>query len=274
MERIDFTDLAVGYNFIETAGIKLKEGRTFSTAFGNDRSSIIFNALAIEIMGLKDPIGKVVKIGGDEKTIIGVVENFNFQELQVKIKPCYFDLTVNDRASKIMVKIEPGKEAETIARIESFYKENSNGQPFDYRFLDEDFQALYASEQRVANLSKYFAILAIVISCLGLFGLAAFTAYRRQKEISIRKVTGATISDLVLLLSKDFLKLVVIAVLISFPVAWWIINNWLEDYVYRIDPGVGIFVLAGLSVLLITIITVSFESVKAALMNPVKALRE
>ena len=133
---------------------------------------------------------------------------------------------------------------------------------------------MYASEQRVANLSKYFAILAIVISCLGLFGLAAFTAYRRQKEISIRKVTGATISDLVLLLSKDFLKLVVIAVLISFPVAWWIINNWLEDYVYRIDPGVGIFVLAGLSVLLITIITVSFESVKAALMNPVKALRE
>jgi len=271
--RIDFTDLAVGYDFIETAGISLKQGRTFSRSYGNEKSTIIFNEAAIEVMGLKEPIGKTVHLGSEDRVIIGVVKNFNFQSLHENIKPCFFDFTMSQGASKIMVKIQSGKEAETIARLEKFYKNYDMGQPFEYRFLDDDYQALYSSEKRVAALSKYFAGIAIIISCLGLFGLAAFTAQKRQREIGIRKVVGATVNNIVLLLSKDFLQLVLIATLIAFSLSWWAMNQWLNAFAYRIHIGADIFIIAGISIFLITLLAVSFQSVKAALINPVKSLR-
>ena len=272
-DKIDFTDLGAGYNFIETLGIQMKEGRSFSEQYGDEKSKIIFNEAAIEIMGLKNPVGKIVHLWGGDRQIIGVTKNFNFQSLHEKLKPCFFDLTVNQRASKIMVKISAGKEKETIERIEQFYKQYHQGFPLEYRFLDSDFQQLYSSEQRIAALSKYFAAIALIISCLGLFGLSAFTAQKRQKEISIRKVVGASTANVAMMLSSSFLKLTTIALLIAFPVAYLIIERWLDGFAYRVSAGIIPFSIAGGSIILITLVTISFHSIKAAITSPVKTLR-
>jgi putative ABC transport system permease protein len=187
-------------------------------------------------------------------------------------KPCFFDLSMNARVSKIAVRIKAGNEKATIDRLAKFYK-TYTVEALDYNFLDEDYQALYASEERVAALSKYFAGIAIIISCLGLFGLAAFTAQKRQKEIGIRKVIGASISSINAMLSKDFLKLVLVSLVIAFPVSWLLMNKWLQSFAYRIRITPFVFVIAGVSVLVITIVTISFQSIKAAIANPVKSLR-
>ncbi|MEJ0105158.1 MAG: ABC transporter permease [Bacteroidota bacterium] len=269
----DFTDLDAGYEFIETSGIAIKEGRSFSRAYGNEKSKIIFNETAIEKMGMKNPVGKTVHLWGEDREIIGVVKDFNFQSLHENLKPCFFDLAINQRASKIMVKIQAGKEKETLQRLEQFYKEYNEGLPFEYRFLDDDYQALYSSEMKVASLSKYFAGFAIIISCLGLFGLSAFTAQRRQKEIGIRKVVGATTGNVLILLYKDFMGLAGIAVLIAFPLAFWMMNQWLNGFVYRVNAGVAPFIIAGASIFLLTLLAISFQSIKAAVANPVKSMR-
>jgi ABC-type antimicrobial peptide transport system permease subunit len=272
--KVDFTDLATGYNFIETAGIQLKEGRSYSPSYGAEKSKVIFNEAAVELMGMKNPVGKSVHLWGSEREIIGVVKNFNFQSLHENLKPCFLDLTINQWASKVMVKLAAGNQNETIQRIERFYKKYNNGLAFDYRFLDEDYQALYGSEMKVAALSKYFAFIAIIISCMGLFGLSAFTAQKRQKEISIRKVVGASTGQLVLLLSKDFIQLIAVALLIAFPVSYWIINKWLNSFAYRVQAGASPFIIAGSAVLLLTLMTVSFQSLKASISNPSATLRE
>jgi ABC-type antimicrobial peptide transport system permease subunit len=172
-----------------------------------------------------------------------------------------------------MVKIKAGTEKETIAKLAALYNQYNPGIPFEYRFLDEDYQALYSSEQRTAMLSRYFAGIAIIISCLGLFGLAAFTAQRRQKEIGVRKVIGASVSNIIVMLSKDFLKLVLVAVFVAFPIAWWATGKWLQSFAYRIHVGADIFLAAGASIILITLITISYQAIKAGLVNPVKSLR-
>jgi putative ABC transport system permease protein len=270
--QTSFTDIPCGYDFIETLGIQMKEGRSFSKDFGS-KNSIIFNEAAIEAMGIKNPIGKIVKVWGEDRQIIGVAKNFHFESLYENLKPCFFDFSLSPRLSKIMVRIKPGTEKETLARLQQLYKEANPGLPFEYKFLDDEYKNLYASEQRVGQLSWYFAAIAIIISCLGLFGLAAFTAQKRRKEIGIRKVMGATGVRVAMLLSNDFLRLVTVAILIAFPVAWWAMNKWLEDFVYKTNTGLGVFVLAGTAALLIAVVTVSFQAVKVALANPVKSLR-
>jgi ABC-type antimicrobial peptide transport system permease subunit len=224
-------------------------------------------------MRLKNPIGKIVHIWGEDREIIGVTKNFHFESLYDTLKPCFFDFTFGNRASKIMVKIKTGTERETIARLQSLYKQFNPGLPFEYRFLDDDYQALYSSEERVAGLSKYFASLAILISCLGLFGLAAFSAQKRQKEISIRKVVGANAANVFFMLSKDFLKLVLLAILVSFPLTWWLINQWLRNFAYHISIGPGLFLVAGIAIVMITLVTISYQSVKASIAKPIKSLR-
>lgn len=271
-DQTSFSDIAGGYNFIETLGIEMKEGRSYSTAFGSDMDKVVFNEAAVKAMGLKNPVGKTVTIWGDKKQIIGVTKDFHFQSLYENIKPAFFDLSMNQRASKIMVRIKAGNEKEVIDRLSKFYKDY-NGEALDYKFLDNDYQALYVSELRVAELSKYFAGLAIIISCLGLFGLAAFTAQKRQKEIGIRKVIGASVGNVVAMLSKDFLILIGIALLIACPAAWWFINHWLQSFAYRIQFSPSIFIVTALSIILITLFTISFQSIKAAIANPVKSLR-
>jgi len=269
-QDIDFANLEVGYGFIETMGIKMKEGRNFS----NNTSSfneIVFNEAAIKKMGLKDPIGKTIQFWGMKRQIVGVTEDFNFESLYQGIKPCFFQ--VWPVMPNIVVKIKAGTEKQTIQRVKTEFASFSKGLTFDYQFMDEEYQALYTSENRVAVLSAYFAGLAILISCLGLFGLATFTAQRRQKEIGIRKVVGASVGNVVIMLSKDFIRMVLISILIGFPMVGWIMQQWLQEFAYRISIGTGVFIAAALCILFITIFTISFQAIKAAVANPVKSLR-
>jgi ABC-type antimicrobial peptide transport system permease subunit len=222
-------------------------------------------------MGLKDPIGKTVKFWDQTRQIVGIVKNFHFESLYETVKPCFFQ--VYPVMPNVMVKIKGGTEKQTIASIQKTFQSYNKGVPFDYQFLDENYNALYAAEMRVGVLSKYFAGLAILISCLGLFGLAAFTAQRRRKEISIRKVVGASVSNVVMMLSGDFLKLILIAVFIAFPIAWWATGQSLNGFAYHIHVGVSIFLSAGFCTILITLVTISFQAIKAAIANPVKSLR-
>ncbi|MGX5852830.1 ABC transporter permease [Dyadobacter jiangsuensis] len=267
---IEFSNLEVGYNFMETVGMTLREGRFFSQN-QNARNEIIFNESAIKSMGLKDPVGKTVKFWGMERQIVGVVKDFNFESLYEPVKPCFFQMY--PIMPNVMVKIQSGAEEQTIARLRRLFQDHHKGLVFDYQFLDENYKALYASERRVGVLSRYFAGLAIVISCLGLFGLAAFTAQRRQKEIGIRKVVGASVSNVVLMLSMDFIKLLVIALLIAFPLVGWVMYQWLANFAFRIDLDAGIFLIAAAGLALVTLATVGFQAVKAALLNPVTSLK-
>jgi ABC-type antimicrobial peptide transport system permease subunit len=209
---------------------------------------------------------------GKEREIVGVAKDFHFASLHEKVKPLLFILAP-DNTWRFMAKIETGKEQQVIDRLQRLYRQFNPGLSFEYSFLDADYQNIYIAEQRVSLLSRYFAGLTILISCLGLFGLAAFTAERRKKEIGIRKVLGATARSVVVLLSKDFLKLTLIAILLAFPLSWWMASQWLNSFAYRIDLGSGIFVVAGLSIILITFLTISLQAIKAALSNPVKSLK-
>ncbi len=270
-DLIDFGVTNVDYDMIETLGIQLSEGRSFSRQFGADSSKLIFNETAIKVMGLKNPIGTKVMMWGKEMEIVGIVKDFHFVSLYETIAPMVFRYDPTS-TMLIMAKIQAGNEKETIARLAAFYKNYNPGYSFDYKFLDKAYQSLYVSEQKVSALSKYFAGLAILISCLGLFGLAAFNAEARTKEIGIRKVLGASVSSVVLMLSKDFFKLLIISVVIAFPLAWWAMNSWLNGFAYKINMGASVFVVAFATILLITLITVSFQAIKAAVANPVKSL--
>lgn len=267
---IDFNNLEMGYGFIKTTGIQLAEGRDFSD---NDlaHNEIIFNQAAIDAMGLKDPVGKTVKFWDQQRTIVGVVKNFHFESLYESVKPCFFQ--VYPVMPNILIRLQPGNEKATLERIRQTYTRFTNNTPFDYKFLDEDYQAQYASETRIGILSRYFAGLAIIVSCLGLFGLASFAAQKRRKEIGIRKVVGASVRQVVMLLSTDFLKLVLIAVCIAFPLSWWAMEKWLDSFAYRASIGAGIFLAAASAIFLITLPAICFQSVRAALANPTESLR-
>ena len=271
----DITPFAVrpvNYGISEMLDIKLKEGRTFSRNFGTDTSKIIFNEAAIEAMGLKDPIGKVINLWDKKMQIVGVVKNFHFESLHSNVEPMFFILKP-ENTENIIAKIEAGKERETIDKLQQFYKKYNPGFSLDYKFLDGDYQAQYISEKRVSDLSRYFAGLAIFISCLGLFGLAAFTAERRSKEIGIRKVLGSGVFNIIYLLTGDFTKPVFVSIVIAFPLSYLITKQWLDNFAYRIELQVWYFIGAGLLALIIAWLTVSMQAVKAAVANPVKSLR-
>jgi ABC-type antimicrobial peptide transport system permease subunit len=275
-EDIYFEGFGASENFIETMDMRMKEGRSYSGKFGSDEfSKIILNEAAVEAMHLKDPVGKTIELFENKRQIIGVVKNFHFESLHEPVEPSYFTFLSQEKNPwfKIMVRIKGGQQRETIEKIQQLYEAYNPGFPFTYNFLDEAYQKQYETETRVAALSKYFSALAIFISCLGLFGLAAFTAQKRQKEIGIRKAVGASVNSIIMMLSKDFLRLAIIAVFIAFPIAWWAMNNWLQGFAYRVSIGAGMFFIAGASVILIALLTVSFQAIKAAIANPVGALR-
>jgi putative ABC transport system permease protein len=272
-EIYQFFHLGVNYDMLQLLGVEMEEGRHFSRDYSGDTAKIIFNEAAIEVMGLKDPVGKVFNLWGNNFEIIGVTKNFNFESLHENVKPFFFRLVPKD-AEKVLVKIEPGRERETIEKIQDFYATVNPGYTFDYQFLDDEYQALYAAEQRVSSLSRYFAGVAILISCLGLFGLAAFTAQRRLKEIGIRKILGSTEVGIVYLLTSDFTKMVGIAILIALPVSYFTATQWLEGFAYRIDLDWWYFAGAGLTALLIAWFTVGLQTVKAARINPTECLKD
>ncbi|MDB5134118.1 MAG: hypothetical protein JWP37_721 [Mucilaginibacter sp.] len=274
-DNIYVEDFLAGYNFIETMGMHMAEGRSFSKNYGGDDSTIMLNEATVALIHLKDPVGKNVKLNGHNVQVIGVVKDFHFESLHEAVKPAFFQLTHQgfNPWFKIMVKIKGGQQKETIAQIQKLYENYNPGFPFTFNFLDEAYQKQYETETRVAILSKYFSGLAILISCLGLFGLASFTAQKRQKEIGIRKVVGASVSGITLMLSKDFLKLIMVSLLVAFPVSWWIMYSWLQGFAYRINISAEVFLAAGVATILVSLLTISYQSIKAALANPVKSLK-
>jgi len=271
--KIDFAHAAIGYDFIKTMHLQLAQGRDFSEDFATDSAGYIINETALRIIGYQDPIGKPFTQWGMKGTIIGVVKDFHFNSLHTQINPLILRLGEKTGSGSALIRTEPGKTKEALASLEGICKELNPQFPFTYKFSDEEYQKLYTSEQVVSKLANYFAVLAISISCLGLLGLVMFAAEQRTKEFGIRKVLGARPATLFKLLSKEFLLLVLIAMVIASPLAWIAMDNWLQDYVYRIHVSWWMFAVAGVLVVLIALITVSFQAIKAAIANPVKSLR-
>jgi putative ABC transport system permease protein len=268
----------VDENYIPTLGMQMIKGRNFSKQFLTDSSAIIVNESAARLLGFADPINKPIYFLTDFKTkavatyhIIGIVKDFNYNSLRESVTP--LTLFYGTQTSKIALKINTANIKGLIAQIENKWKTMAPGQPFSYAFMDEQFNNQYKIEQRVSQISVTFSILAILIACLGLFGLVTYAAEQRIKEIGIRKVLGASVTNLVGMLSKDFLKLVAISAVVAFPVAWWAMHKWLQDFAYRVQIGWWVFAVAGIIALLIAVFTVSFQAIKAALTNPVKNLR-
>lgn len=273
-DLILFENVRVDYDLIETMGIEVIEGRSFSRDFSTDTSKIIFNEAAIKVMGLENPIGKVIRLWDEyDLEIIGVVKDFHFQSLHQQVEPLFLMLRPKS-VWNVMARIEAGSEKATIDQLSTFYKEFNPGFSLNYKFLDESYQRQYAAEQRVASLARYFAIFAIIISCLGLFGLAAFTAERRQKEIGIRKVLGSSVVNIVYLLSADFTKMVGAAVIFALPISYFLMKNWLDRFAYRIDLEIWFFALAAVLSFFIAWATVGSQAFKAARVNPTKCLRD
>lgn len=264
----------VDEEYLKTLGMKLTEGRAFSKSFSTDSTATILNETAVRELGLgkTSPIGKkIVRSGQREFTIIGVVKDFHYASTRQKIAPLMMLLGHNSGA--IIVKVKAADVADVVASFRKQWEAFNPAAPFTYSFLDERFAFLYQAEQRTSQLFAVFALISIVIACLGLFGLAAFSAEQRTKEVGVRKVLGASVMNIVALLSSDFLKPVLIAILLAVPIAWLAMNRWLESFAYRIHITWWVFALSGLLAIVIALVTVSYQSIKAALLNPVKSLR-
>jgi putative ABC transport system permease protein len=270
-DRILFENMGVSQEAIETLGIEVLEGRTFAAP--SDTLKIIFNEASIEVMNLENPVGRKIRLWQEyDMEIIGVVKNFNFQSLHEKVNPSFFWLRP-DNTWNVMVRLEGGREREALDALGQLYTSFNPGFSFEYKFQDAEYARQYASEQRVAKLSGYFATMAILISCLGLFGLAAFTAERRLKEIGIRKALGSSVTSVVLLLSRDFTQMVIVSIVLGLPVAYWMLSQWLTRFAFRIPLELWYFVAAGLIALVIAWLTVASQALKAARVNPVDCLR-
>ncbi len=263
----------VGYDFAKTMNIDMAEGRDFSKEFAADTTNYIINEAAARMMKMKDPVGKQVKFWMGNGTIVGVMKDFHTASFHSAIKPLILVHYKGLNTEYMMIRAKAGQTAQALAHMEKTTRSFNPNYPFTYHFLDEAFEKMYRSELIVSKLIRYFGILAIVISCLGLLGLAAFTAEQRTKEIGIRKVLGANVASVVKLLSLDFIKLVLIALVLASPAAWYVMNRWLDDFAYRAELSWQVFLLAGVIATGIALLTVSFQSIKAALTNPVKSLK-
>jgi ABC-type antimicrobial peptide transport system permease subunit len=269
---IDFVIRGIDENLMNTLNIDMVDGKPFSKELGSLDSYVIFNETAIKIMNLKNPVGTKINLWGEERMIIGVMKDFHTASIMQNIPPLVFHYRP-EQASMAMVRIKPNEERKTLEAIKQFYEQYNNGYIFNFKFLDDTYQAQYTSEQHVLKLAGYFAYMAILISCLGLLGLAAFNAELRKKELGLRKVLGSSSLGILKLLTTDFLKLVFISILFATPIAWILMDKWLSQFVYKIDMGWWLFVLAGLFTMLIACITVSLQGLRTALSNPVKSLR-
>lgn len=264
--------MAVGYDFVKTMKMSLTEGRDFSPAYGTDSLNFLLNESAVKAMALKHPVGSRFSFAGIEGHVVGVIKDYHFQSMREQIPPLMIYMTLNYNGL-LYVRPRPGRTAEALAATEKAFNRLSPGYHFSYTFMDKRFGELYQAESRLGRMADWFASIAVLISCLGLFGLATFTIQQRTREIGVRKVLGASVGNVTALLSKDFIKLVFIAVLIACPIAWLISRRWLQDFAYRIHVQWWVFAVTAMLVLLIAFITVCLQSVKAALMNPAKSLR-
>src|SRR5436190_12701796 len=269
-----FGTIAVTEDFGKTIGWQIKEGRDFSKDFAMDSLAMVLNESAVKLVGMKqDIVGQTIQFNDKNYTVIGVIKDMIMESPYKPVTPTVF-LCDRNWANIITIAIKHGTPIKTaLSKIESVFKKFNPGSPFDYTFNDEDYAKKFEDEMRIGRLATFFAILAIFISCLGLFGLASFVAEQRKKEIGVRKVLGASVYSLWRMLSKEFALLVIISCLIAIPLAWYYLNGWLKQYDYRTTISFWVFIASGTGALVITLITVSFQAVKAALANPVKSLR-
>jgi ABC-type antimicrobial peptide transport system permease subunit len=271
---VDFPNNTVSYEFGKTVQWKIKQGRDFSRDFATDSLAFIMNESLAKFLGFQDPIGKILKWNDRPYTIIGIVNDIMQESPFYPVRPTLYHIESYDNMYNIIFKLNPNKPVgQSLSKIEQVFKKYAPEVPFNYKFVDEEFGNKFRTEERIGKLASYFAVLAIFISCLGLFGMASFVAEQRTKEIGIRKVLGASVMGVWRLLSKEFIFLVLLSCIIASPVAYYYLDNWLTNYDYRIEIKWQVFVIAALAALLITVVTVSFQAIKAALANPVKSLR-
>ena len=274
----NFALMAVSFDYITTVGMKIVEGRSFSRDFATDSNAVILNKAAVEYMGIQNPIGKHIQhsypgLRQFPMQIVGVVEDVINESAYHPVLPQMYQFG-RGTGGYYYLKLNPEKStSKNLTLIENVFKDNFPNLPFRYNFVDEEYAQTFAAEERIASLARIFTILAILISCLGLFGLASFVAEQRTKEIGVRKVLGASVINLWVLLSREFIVLVVIALLIAAPLAYYFMSDWIQKFYYRTEISAGIFIIAGVGVLLLTLMTVSFQAIKAAMANPVKSLR-
>jgi hypothetical protein len=269
----NFGSIRITSGYGQTVSWQLTEGRDFSSQLLTDSSALILNEAAVKYMGLKNPLGEIIRFGHNEYKVIGVVKDMVMQSPYEPVKPTIFYMNSGD-VPDILMKINPNASAhDAIRKIAAVCKAYSPSVPFSYKFVDEDYAKKFNDEERIGKLASFFAILAIFISCLGLFGMATFMAEQRTKEIGVRKVLGATVFNLWRLLSRDFIALVIISLFIAIPLAYYFMGNWLLHYEYRSDMPWWVFAAAGIGAIIITLLTVSYQSIKAALANPTKSLK-
>jgi hypothetical protein len=271
--KVEINKTWVGYDFLDTFKIELPDGRFYSKKFSGDVSnSIVINEQLAKIIGPGSPVGKQFWRGDDKKTIIGVIKEFHYLPLHKKIGPMMLHLRPG-YFRYIFIRVAPGNFSNTLGYLENVFKRINPGSPFEFSFLDEEYDKMYRNEERMGKIFNYFALLAIFISCLGLFGLASFTAEQRTKEIGIRKVLGSSVKGIVLLLSKDFAGWVLAANLVAWPIAYYVMKSWLQGFAYKTGFGIWIFVLSGAIALTVALVTVSYQAIKTAMKNPVNALK-
>ena len=259
-------------DYMKTMGMHLLEGREFSKEMASDSQAAIINKAMQNKLGFKNPIDQKIENGWQKFTVIGVMEDFNYESMRQNVQPLCLVLGKYN-SSMIAMKVNGSDMKKVLGYVSALWKSYSPDQPLRYTFLDESFARMYDDVQRSGNIFTAFAILAIIIACLGLFALSAYMAEQRNKEIGIRKVLGASVAGITTMLSKDFVKLVLISLVIATPIAWWMMTKWLEDFAYRVTVSWWIVAIAGVTAIGIALVTVSFQSIKAAIANPVKSLR-
>ncbi|SEM47758.1 ABC-type antimicrobial peptide transport system, permease component [Chitinophaga rupis] len=273
-EKATFNTIGVTTEYGKTVGWQLKAGRDFSASFAADTFGLILNETAVKYMGLKNPVGEVIKWGGRSFTILGVVNDVVMENPYEPVKQSVFHIKGNDDGGILNIRLNPKLSLATaLGRLQAVCAKYSPAEPFSYQFVDEDYASKFTYEKRIGKLSVFFTVLALFISALGLFGMASFMAEQRVKEIGIRRLLGATVFNLWSLLSKDFVMLVIIALCIATPAAYFFMHNWLQHYTYRTNMSWWIFALTGSGAIIITLLTVSYQSIKAALSNPIKSLK-
>ncbi|MEO7992694.1 MAG: ABC transporter permease [Chryseolinea sp.] len=273
-QLVGFKPASVGFDFVKLMDLKLSEGRGFSRDFATDSAdAFIINEEAVKQMNIKDPIGKWISAWGKKGHIVGVLKDYHTGSMHEKITPVIIDVKEYEYFGVIMVRTEPGKTIEALASLEQVCKDINPNYPFAYQFVDQEYAKLYANEQLITKLTNVSAVLAILISCLGLLGLVMFSAEQRTKEFGIRKVLGATVTNIATLLSQDFIKLVILSFCIAAPIAGYFMHVWLTEFAFKIDLSWWIFAMAGGVALLIAMLTISYQAIRAALVNPINNLK-
>ena len=268
-----FGTIAVTHDFGKTIGWKIIDGRDFSREFSTDTAAFVLNESAVKLTGIKDIVGKTIRFNGKPKQVVGVVKDMVMQSPYEPAVPTVF-LMDYEWANLINIKLLPGAPVDkSLKKLEAIFKKHDPDSPFEFKFADEEYEAKFRAEERIGKLARVFAVLAVFISCLGLFGLAAYTAEQRTKEIGIRKALGASVAQMWAMLSKEFVYLVIVSCAIASPIALYFLSDWLKKYEYHIELSWVVFAVSAITAILITLMTVSFQAIKAALMNPVKSLR-